>query len=270
MAPRRARRLARRCSPAASRRSRRRSSPRAVRRWARWPPMSTPSASARTFARDLSDDELEQTIAYLIQRRDRADLDPADREVAIENLAVFAAEVARRGREQPGARSRRGADVDPRRHHGRAGARRASCSSSPGTGRPPQPSAHRAVPRASGRSPHLGGRCHERRRRLHGARHEHRRAGESRAARHGRHPRTRRPSRSRDPAAVVRVPPVARSRRDAAAVAARVPLPRAGSGAARRAGRVRAGRPLRSRRDRGRGRGRCRAAWRRWPQRSTR
>jgi hypothetical protein len=50
------------------------------------------------FARDLSDEELEQTIAYLIQRRDRADLTPLDREVSISNLAVLAAESARRGR----------------------------------------------------------------------------------------------------------------------------------------------------------------------------
>jgi hypothetical protein len=50
------------------------------------------------FARDLSDGELEQTIEYLIQRRDRTDLDPVDREVAISNLAVLSAESARRGR----------------------------------------------------------------------------------------------------------------------------------------------------------------------------
>jgi hypothetical protein len=50
------------------------------------------------FARGLSDEALEQTIECLIQRRDRTDLAPADREVAIENLAVLAAESARRGR----------------------------------------------------------------------------------------------------------------------------------------------------------------------------
>ena len=50
------------------------------------------------FARDLGDEELEQTIEYLIARRDRTDLAPTDREVAIENLAVLAAESARRGR----------------------------------------------------------------------------------------------------------------------------------------------------------------------------
>jgi hypothetical protein len=50
------------------------------------------------FARDLSDEALEQTIEYLIQRRDRSDLAPIDREVVIENLGVLAAEVARRGR----------------------------------------------------------------------------------------------------------------------------------------------------------------------------
>src|SRR5436189_250807 len=51
-----------------------------------------------TFARDLSDEALEQTIEYLIARRDRTDVAPIDREVAIENLAVLAAESARRGR----------------------------------------------------------------------------------------------------------------------------------------------------------------------------
>ncbi|HWO21867.1 MAG TPA: hypothetical protein VNO30_24020 [Kofleriaceae bacterium] len=50
------------------------------------------------FARTLADDELEQMIAYLIHRRDRADLDALDREVATSNLAVLAAESARRGR----------------------------------------------------------------------------------------------------------------------------------------------------------------------------
>jgi hypothetical protein len=50
------------------------------------------------FARDLSDEALEQTIEYLIERRDRPDLAPIDREVVIENLGVLAAEVARRGR----------------------------------------------------------------------------------------------------------------------------------------------------------------------------
>ncbi|HWO21849.1 MAG TPA: hypothetical protein VNO30_23930 [Kofleriaceae bacterium] len=50
------------------------------------------------FARALADDELEQLIAYLIHRRDRADLEPIDREVATGNLAVLAAESARRGR----------------------------------------------------------------------------------------------------------------------------------------------------------------------------
>ena len=50
------------------------------------------------FARDLSDEALEQTIEYLVQRRDRTDLAPTAREVAIENLAVLAAESARRGR----------------------------------------------------------------------------------------------------------------------------------------------------------------------------
>jgi hypothetical protein len=50
------------------------------------------------FARDLSDEALDQTIAYLSQRRDRTDLAPTDREVAIKNLAMLAAESARRGR----------------------------------------------------------------------------------------------------------------------------------------------------------------------------
>jgi hypothetical protein len=50
------------------------------------------------FARDLSDEALEQTIEYLIQRRDRTDLAPQDCEVAVENLAVLAAESARRRR----------------------------------------------------------------------------------------------------------------------------------------------------------------------------
>jgi hypothetical protein len=50
------------------------------------------------FARGLNDEALEQTIAYLIQRRDRTDLAPTDREVAAENLAVLAAEAAQRGR----------------------------------------------------------------------------------------------------------------------------------------------------------------------------
>jgi hypothetical protein len=50
------------------------------------------------FARDLSDEALEQMIEYLIQRRDRPDLAALDREVVIENLGVLAAEVARRGR----------------------------------------------------------------------------------------------------------------------------------------------------------------------------
>src|SRR5690606_22733172 len=49
------------------------------------------------FARGLGDEALEQTIEYLIQRRDRTDLAPADREVAIENLAVLAGPSARRG-----------------------------------------------------------------------------------------------------------------------------------------------------------------------------
>ena len=48
------------------------------------------------FARTLADDELEQLIAYLIHRRDRADLDAIDREVAAGNLAMLAAEAARR------------------------------------------------------------------------------------------------------------------------------------------------------------------------------
>ena len=50
------------------------------------------------FARDLSDEALEQTIEYLVQRRDRPDVAPTDRGVAIENLAVLAVESARRGR----------------------------------------------------------------------------------------------------------------------------------------------------------------------------
>ena len=50
------------------------------------------------FARTLADDDLEQLIAYLIQRRDRTDLDALDREVATSNLDVLAAESARRGR----------------------------------------------------------------------------------------------------------------------------------------------------------------------------
>jgi hypothetical protein len=50
------------------------------------------------FARDLSDEALEQTIESLIVRRDRTDLAPTDREVAVENLAVLAAESTRRGR----------------------------------------------------------------------------------------------------------------------------------------------------------------------------
>jgi hypothetical protein len=50
------------------------------------------------FARDLSNEALEQTIEYLIQRRDHPDLAPLDREVVIENLGVLAAESARRGR----------------------------------------------------------------------------------------------------------------------------------------------------------------------------
>ncbi len=50
------------------------------------------------FARDLSDEALEQTIEHLIQRRDRTDLAPVDREVVIANLTVLAAESARRGR----------------------------------------------------------------------------------------------------------------------------------------------------------------------------
>jgi hypothetical protein len=53
------------------------------------------------FAHGLGDDELEQTIAYLIERRDRAGLDPAAREVAIANLDVLAAEAVRRGRSSP-------------------------------------------------------------------------------------------------------------------------------------------------------------------------
>jgi hypothetical protein len=50
------------------------------------------------FARDLSDEALEQTIDHLIARRDRPDLAPPDRELAVENLGVLAAEAARRGR----------------------------------------------------------------------------------------------------------------------------------------------------------------------------
>ncbi len=50
------------------------------------------------FARSLGDDELEQTIEYLIQRRDDPQLQPVDREVAAGNLAVLAAESRRRGR----------------------------------------------------------------------------------------------------------------------------------------------------------------------------
>jgi hypothetical protein len=50
------------------------------------------------FARSLSDEKLEQTIEYLIQRRDQPGLESADREAAIDNLAVLAAESDRRGR----------------------------------------------------------------------------------------------------------------------------------------------------------------------------
>jgi hypothetical protein len=53
------------------------------------------------FARGLADDDLEQTIAYLIERRDRADLEPAARAVASANLDVLADEAARRGRTSP-------------------------------------------------------------------------------------------------------------------------------------------------------------------------
>jgi hypothetical protein len=49
------------------------------------------------FARGLSDAALEQAIAYLLQRRDRADLAPLDREIVRDNLAVLTAESARRG-----------------------------------------------------------------------------------------------------------------------------------------------------------------------------
>jgi hypothetical protein len=52
---------------------------------------------SEAFARDLSDEALEQTIEYLIQRRDRPDLAPIDCEVVLENLGVLAAESARRG-----------------------------------------------------------------------------------------------------------------------------------------------------------------------------
>ena len=72
------------------------------------------------FARDLGDDALEQAIEYLIQRRDRADLGPLDREVASGNLDVLAAESARRGR------SSRALDRDAVRtliHDGAAGAK---------------------------------------------------------------------------------------------------------------------------------------------------
>jgi hypothetical protein len=50
------------------------------------------------FPRSLSNEELEQTIEYLIHRRDHADLASLDREAALSNLAVLAAESARRGR----------------------------------------------------------------------------------------------------------------------------------------------------------------------------
>src|SRR5690606_25143826 len=48
-----------------------------------------PQCIGEAFARDLGDEELEQTIEYLIQQRARTDLTPTDREVAIENLAVL-------------------------------------------------------------------------------------------------------------------------------------------------------------------------------------
>jgi hypothetical protein len=50
------------------------------------------------FARGLGDEELEAMIEAQIERRDRADLAPVDREAARENLAVLAEESARRGR----------------------------------------------------------------------------------------------------------------------------------------------------------------------------
>lgn len=51
-----------------------------------------------SFARDLSDAVLEQTLEHLSQRRHRADLDPIAREVASANFEVLAAETARRRR----------------------------------------------------------------------------------------------------------------------------------------------------------------------------
>ncbi len=50
------------------------------------------------FARGLADEELERTIEYLIHRREDPELQPVDREVAVGNLAVLAAESRRRGR----------------------------------------------------------------------------------------------------------------------------------------------------------------------------
>ena len=175
------------------------------------------------FARDLSDEALEQTIEYLIQRRDRP-TSPArsrgrDREPRRARSRVRPAGAIERR-----ARPRRRADADPRRHRRRAGARRDPAAALREPGRPPQPSGHRAVPRAGRRSPHLGGRHRERGiSYMELATSTGGQAGIALLGMAATRAQAAR-GRARDPSSVVRVPSATRPRRDAAAVAARVPL----------------------------------------------